>query len=276
MPRVARAEILTWLRSARASGSALLGAGCSIGIIARSAEAGGADLIIVYSTGLSRLQGHQTTIPERPNAVTLEMAPDILAVVKAAPVVAGVDAEDHPTGRDLEVVLGEFVDAGFSGVINFPTKGYVKDPAWRRNAAAQGRGFAAEVELVRLAHAMDLFTMAYVFYPQDARAMTKAGVDCIVPHVGGTAGGDVGFVAMSLRSGAARVQRMLESARKVRPDIICLGHGGPFAEFEDVRYLLGHTDVDGFVGASTIERIPIERAVKQVVSGLKTLKPRGG
>jgi len=230
---------------------------------------GGADLVIVYSTGLSRLRGFRTTLAERSNELTLQMIPELRAVVTQAPIVAGIEAAGVQD-EALPALLDRFVHEGCSGVINFPTTGYRQGEA-RAQLEAQGRGFSQEVALIRVARQAETFTMAYVFTSQDAQAMTRAGVDCIVAHVGGTAGGLAGFQAVSKEEGVQRVQRIIEAARAVRAGVLCLAHGGPFAEPADTEYLYQHTDAQGFVGASSIERIPIERAVTETVRAFKNV-----
>jgi len=271
--RFSREQILNRLKKTIGEGKPIIGAGCSAGIIAKCAELGGADLILVYSTGKSRLQGLPTTLIPNSNKITLEMFEEIQNVVKDTPIIAGIEATEPPAGRDLSALVKSFIDTGFSGIINFPTIAFIPPRSdWRKEKEAEGLGFSREVEMIRLAHDMDVFTMAYVFYPQDARAMAKAGVDCMVPHVGGTTGGEAGYDAISRRAGATKIQKMIEATRKVNPDIICLGHGGPFAAPEDTKYLYEHTEALGFVGASSIERIPIERAVKGVVAEFKSVQ----
>jgi len=272
--RFTREEILRRLRKTSEEGKPIIAAGSSAGIIAKCAELGGADLIMVYSSGKARLRGFQTTMVENSNAVTLEMFEEIDNVVKDTPIIAGIDVTEPPAGRDLAELVKRFVATGFSGIINFPTYGFFEDETWRRNREAEGIGFSREVELIRVARNMDVFTMAYVFFPQDARAMAEAGVDCMVPHAGGTAGGLVGFdaIAVPLENAAAGVQKMIEATRQVNPDVICLAHGGPIATPEDTRYLYEHTEAAGFVGASSIERIPVERAVTEVVEAFKNFQ----
>jgi predicted TIM-barrel enzyme len=272
--RFTREEILRRLRKTSEEGKPIIAAGSSAGIIAKCAELGGADLIMVYSSGKARLRGFQTTMVENSNAVTLEMFEEIDNVVKDTPIIAGIDVTEPPAGRDLAELVRRFVDTGFSGIINFPTYGFFEDETWRRGREAEGIGFSREVELIRVARNMDVFTMAYVFFPQDARAMAEAGVDCMVPHAGGTAGGLVGFdaIAVPLENAAAGVQKMIEATRQVNPDVICLAHGGPIAAPEDTRYLYEHTEAVGFVGASSIERIPVERAVTEVVEAFKNFQ----
>ena len=272
--RFTREEILGRLRKTSEEGKPIIAAGSSAGIIAKCAELGGADLIMVYSSGKARIRGFQTTMVENSNAVTLEMFEEINNVVQDTPIIAGIDSTEPPAGRDLAELVQRFVDTGFSGIINFPTYGFFEDETWRRDREIQGIGFSREIELIRIARNMDVFTMAYVFFPQDARAMAEAGVDCMVPHAGGTAGGLVGFdaIASPLKDASATVQKMIEATKEANPDVICLAHGGQIATPEDTRYLYEHTEAAGFVGASSIERIPVEKAVTEVVKAFKSFQ----
>ena len=272
--RFTREEILRRLRKTSEEGKPIIAAGSSAGIIAKCAELGGADLIMVYSSGKARIRGFQTTMVENSNQVTLEMFEEINNVVQDTPIIAGIDSTEPPAGRDLAELVQRFVDTGFSGIINFPTYGFFEDETWRRDREIQGIGFSREIELIRVARNMGVFTMAYVFFPQDARAMAEAGVDCMVPHAGGTAGGLVGFdaIASPLKDTAASVQKMIEATKEANPDVICLAHGGQIATPEDTRYLYEHTEAAGFVGASSIERIPVEKAVTEVVKAFKSFQ----
>jgi len=272
--RFTREEILRRLSKTSEEGKPIIAAGSSAGIIAKCAELGGADLIMVYSSGKARIRGFQTTMVENSNQVTLEMFEEINNVVQDTPIIAGIDSTEPPAGRDLAELVQRFVDTGFSGIINFPTYGFFEDETWRRDREIQGIGFSREIELIRIARNMGVFTMAYVFFPQDARAMAEAGVDCMVPHAGGTAGGLVGFdaIASPLKDASATVQKMIEATREANPDVICLAHGGQIATPEDTRYLYEHTEATGFVGASSIERIPVEKAVTEVVKAFKSFQ----
>ncbi|MBE0479839.1 MAG: phosphoenolpyruvate hydrolase family protein [Dehalococcoidia bacterium] len=272
--KFSRQEILARLRSTATEGKPIIAAGSSAGIIAKCAELGGADLIMVYSSGRARLQGLQTTILDNSNKLTLDMYDEIENVVENTPIIAGIDATDPSSVMDLPGLVKKFSDTGFSGIINFPTYGFFADEEWRREREAAGIGFSREAELIRAARQSDIFTMAYVFYPEDARTMARAGVDCMVPHAGGTTGGLVGFdsIAASLQDAASRVQEMIAATREVNPNIICLAHGGPFSEPADTAFLYEKTDAAGFVGASSIERIPVERAVKGVVEEFKKIR----
>ncbi|MCY3976798.1 MAG: phosphoenolpyruvate hydrolase family protein [Chloroflexi bacterium] len=276
-----RAEILSRLRATLAKGDAIIGAGCSAGIVAKCAELGGADLIVCYSTGKSRIMGLRTEVIGHSNPRTLDMYDEISNVVKDTPIIAGIEANDQTT-YDLGIVIDRFVDRGFDGFINFPTVGnheHVSDFFLREyeniaSSLKQPWGFAREVELIRLLRARNVFTMCYVFNAEQAARMAEAGVDVVCAHVGGTAGGLIGFPADPMEESLDSAQRIMEGAWNVDPDVICLAHGGPFAEPEDTRVLYERTDAQGFVGASSIERIPIEKAVMSAVKGFKNHKVR--
>lgn len=276
-----RAKILSGLRGTLANGDVIIGAGCSAGIVAKCAELGGADLIVCYSTGKSRIMGLRTEVIGHSNPRTLEMYDEISNVVNDTPIIAGIEANDQTT-YDLGIVIDRFVERGFDGFINFPTVGnheHVSDFFLREyeNIASslnQPWGFAREVELIRRLRERDIFTMSYVFNAGQAARMVGAGVDVVCAHVGGTAGGLIGFPADPMEEALANTQRIMEGAWDVDPDVICLAHGGPFAEPEDTRVLYERTDAQGFVGASSIERIPIEKAVMSAVTTFKNHKIR--
>jgi len=270
-----REEILERLRGVIGQRKPILGAGCSAGIIAKCAERGGADLLVVYSTGLSRLRGLPTTMygSMDSNTITLSMFEELDNVVRDRPIIAGVDASD-PTHLDLVRLLNGFVSAGFSGIINYPTMGEYGDREptvrYRRERESQGLGWSREIEMMKIARTMGIFTMAYVYNPDDAADMARIPVDVIVAHVGGTGGGIAGYEATSHQAASDLAQKIIRAARTVAPDIICLVHGGPFSEPEDTKYLYEHTDALGFVGASSIERIPVEKAVTNTVKEFKS------
>jgi predicted TIM-barrel enzyme len=273
-PLISRTTILERLRKIIAAGKPVIGAGCSAGIIAKCAELGGADLIIVYSTGKSRLMGLPTTRIGHSNPITLGMCEELLNVVKNTPIIGGIEATD-PTTMDLRKVLKRFVDVGYSGIINFPT--ILMFGGYREMREQVGLGFSREVELMRIAREENVFTLAYVFTPEEVIQMVDVGVDCIACHVGGTVGGLAGFQYKDpVERALANVQSMIEAGRKRRSDLICLAHGGPFAEPEDTLRLYQETDSQGFVGASSIERIPIEKAVTNVVRDFKNQSLRKG
>ena len=269
-----RGGILQRLRKNIAEGRPILGAGSSVGIVAKSAEAGGADLIIVYSTGRSRIWGLPTTMIGHSNPLTLDMFQEIANVVDDTPIIGGAEAVD-PTYRRLPRLIKDFRDTGFDGLINFPTVGNRRD--FSKTRSHVGQGFDRELEMVRLAREQDYFTMAYVWDPEQAREMAAAGVDVNVAHVGWTVGGlsGAGDAAMSLQEGCERSQEMFDATWKENREVICLAHGGPLATPEDTRVLYEQTDAQGFVGASSLERIPIEMGIMAAAKGFKaqTLRP---
>jgi len=263
-----RTSILQRLRKSIAEGRPILGAGSSVGIVAKSAEAGGADLIIVYSTGRSRIWGLPTTQIGHSNPLTLEMFREIANVVDDTPIIGGAEAVD-PTYRRLPALVKDFRETGFDGLINFPTVGNRPDFSISRSHV--GQGFDREVEMVKLAREQDYLTMTYVWNPEQARMMAAAGVDIQVPHVGWTVGGlsGAGDSAMSLELGCENVQKMIDATWKENPDVICLAHGGPLATPDDTKVLYETTDAQGFVGASSLERIPIEQGIMAAAKGFK-------
>ena len=276
-----RAEILSRLRATLANGDVIIGAGCSAGIVAKCAELGGADLIVCYSTGRSRIMGLRTEVIGHSNPRTLDMYDEISNVVNDTPIIAGIEANDQTT-YDLGIMIDRFADKGFDGFINFPTVGnherisdfFLREHENIASSLKQPWGFAREVELIRLLRKRDIFTMCYVFSAEQAARMAEAGVDVVCAHVGGTAGGLIGFPADPMEESLENAQRIMEGAWDVRADVICLAHGGPFAEPEDTRVLYERTDAQGFVGASGIERIPIEKAVMSAVKTFKNHKLR--
>ena len=274
--KLERDEIVARLRHTIAAGKPIIGAGCSAGIIAKCAELGGADLIVCYSTGQSRIRGLQTINIDHANPQTLSMHGEISNVVRDTPIIAGVEACDQ-TVYDLDELCGRFVDQGYDGIINFPTQGggETVNPQTLRQNRQTGRnlgipwGFAREVEMVRTFRERDVFTMCYVYSAGHAAEMVKAGADVVCAHVGGTSGGLVGFAADPVDEALAGAQKIMEGAWAVDSKAICLAHGGPFAEPEDTAVLYEQTDAQGFVGASSIERIPVEKAVMGAVRGFK-------
>ncbi|MCY3866825.1 MAG: phosphoenolpyruvate hydrolase family protein [Chloroflexi bacterium] len=269
------------LRSTLANGDVIIGAGCSAGIVAKCAELGGADFIVCYSTGRSRIMGLRTEVIGHSNPRTLDMYDEISNVVNDTPIIAGIEANDQTT-YDLETMIDRFVDHGFDGFINFPTVGnherisdfFLREHENIASSINQPWGFAREVELIRLLRLRDIFTMCYVFSAEQAARMAQAGVDVVCAHVGGTAGGLIGFPADPMEESLENAQRIMEGAWEVDADVICLAHGGPFAEPEDTHVLYERTDAQGFVGASSIERIPIEKAVMSAVKTFKNHKVR--
>lgn len=265
-----RDDILARIAVQVKAGRAVLAAGSSCGLVAKCAVLGGADMLVVYSTGLSRLMGLPTSRIGDSNGRTLELAAEIRNVVSSVPVIGGVEAWD-PVRLDLDMLLDRFQTAGFSGVINYPTISTMGDK-WRERRGRVGLGFEREVEMIALARKKNIFSLAYVASPEDAEEMAKAGADCIVPHVGATRGGLVGHEAgQPLAEAVRRINEISSAARAVRPDIVLLCHGGAVAEPEDTHEVYRSTQCVGFVGASSIERIPIERAVKTAAEAFKAI-----
>ena len=271
---IARAEILRRLQGQRAAGKPIVGCGAGTGISAKLAEAGGADLIIIYNSGRYRMAGRGSLAGMMPygdaNGIVVEMASEVLPVVEDVPVLAGVCGTDP--FRLMPVFLRQLKEIGFSGVQNFPTVGLI-DGDFRKNLEATGMGYDKEVETIRLAHELDLFTSPYVFTPEEATAMAEAGADQLVAHVGLTTSGSIGAgVAYSLQEAMDRVMAMAEAGRRVRNDILVICHGGPFDEPENVGVALKQMPgIAGFFGASSIERLPTERAITGQVRAFKEL-----
>jgi predicted TIM-barrel enzyme len=263
---ISRSEILSRLRKKIAERRPILGAGAGTGISAKFEEAGGVDLIVIYNSGRFRMAGRGSLAGLLPygdaNAIVMEMAHEVLPVVKNTPVLAGVCGTDP--FRLMDVFLKEVIAAGFSGVQNFPTVGLF-DGQIRANLEETGMGFGPEVDMIRLAREMDLFTTPYAFNEDEAKAMAKAGADIVVAHMGLTTKGTIGATtALTLEQAAKRVQVICDAAKSVSREVICLCHGGPIAEPEDAEYVLKNTKgVDGFYGASSAERLPVEKAIQQ-------------
>lgn len=267
-----RSEALGRLQAQVAAGNPIIGAGAGTGISAKSAEAGGVDLLIIYNSGRYRMAGRGSLAGMLPygdaNAVMLDMAREVLPVVRHTPVLAGVCGTDP--FRIMEVFLPQLKTMGFTGVQNFPTVGLF-DGTFRANLEETGMGYGLEVEMIRAAHALDLLTCPYVFTPEEARAMAEAGADVLVPHMGLTTSGAIGAqTAVTLDEAVARVQAMHDTAKAVNPDVLVLCHGGPIAEPDDADYVLKHTQgIVGFFGASSMERLPVETAIAENVRRFK-------
>lgn len=264
-----REGVLEQLREVIASGRPVIGAGCSAGIVARAAEEGGADLIIVYSTGKSRLMGLPTTPIGHSNPITMEMYAEIDNVVERTPIIGGVEAGD-PTYQRLPRLVRDFREAGFDGVINFPSVG--RQPEWAKSREHVGQGLKREAELIAEARSQGLLTLGYAYFEEHARLLVQAGVDILVPHSGWTTGGAFGASdqARSITDSITHTQHLIDVARKERPEVICLAHGGSIATPEDTEELYRRSGAQGFVGASSIERIPIENAIRGVVQDFRS------
>jgi len=272
---LSRQEILKRLQAQVEAGKPIVGCGAGTGISAKFAEAGGADLIIIYNSGRYRMAGRGSLAGLMPygdaNGIVVEMAAEVLPVVKDTPVLAGVCGTDP--FRLMPIFLKQLKEMGFSGVQNFPTVGLI-DGDFRANLEGTGMGYNKEIEMIRLAHELDLFTSPYVFDPDEARAMAEAGADQLVAHVGLTTAGSIGAaVAFTLDEAIEKVMSMAEAGRKVRKDLLVICHGGPFDEPENVgQALVKMPGIAGFFGASSIERLPTERAIRGQVESFKTLK----
>ena len=278
MALIPRSEILKRLRVLVEPHKPIVGCGAGTGISAKFAEAGGADLIIIYNSGRYRMAGRGSLAGMLPygdaNGIVVEMASEVLPIVKDVPVMAGVCGTDP--FRLMPVFLKQLKEMGFSGVQNFPTVGLF-DGIFRANIEATGMGYDKEVEMIRLAHEMDLFTTPYAFTADEAKAMTKAGADLLVCHVGLTTAGSIGAsAAFTLDEAIEKVTVMAEAGWSLRKDLMVICHGGPFDEPENVgKALKKLPGIVGFYGASSIERLPTERAIRGQVEAFKGLELAG-
>lgn len=271
---ITRSEILERLHLQIKNGKAIVGTGAGTGLSAKCAEAGNSDMIIIYNSGRYRMAGRGSLAGLMPygdaNQIVVEMGGEVLTIVKDTPVLAGVCGTDP--FRLMEVYLKQLKDMGFSGVQNFPTVGLI-DGVFRQNLEETGMGYDLEVEMIRKAHELDLFTTPYVFSEEDAIKMAQAGADVLVAHVGLTTKGAIGAkTALTLNESVELVQRIHDAGKSVNPDILVICHGGPISEPEDAAYVLERTQgVVGFFGASSIERLPTENAITQQVQKFKQL-----
>jgi predicted TIM-barrel enzyme len=275
MAFITREGALKRLRETAESGQPIVGCGAGTGISAKFAERGGADLIIIYNSGRYRMAGRGSLAGLMPygdaNGIVVEMAAEVLPVVQDTPVLAGVCGTDP--FRLMPVFINQLKAMGFSGVQNFPTVGLM-DGDFRANLEATGMGYDKEVEAIAIAHDLDMLTTPYVFNPDEAVAMAQAGADLLVAHVGLTTAGSIGAaVAFTLEEAVAKVMAIAEAGRGVRDDIMVICHGGPFDEPENVgKGLAMMPGIAGFFGASSIERLPTERAITGQVEAFKGLK----
>ncbi len=261
-----RTEILQRFRQKIAEGRPIIGGGAGTGISAKFEEAGGIDLIVIYNSGRFRMAGHGSLAGLLPygdaNAIVMEMAREVLPVVRHTPVLAGVCGTDPM--RLMDRFLAEVKAAGFAGVQNFPTVGLI-DGTFRANLEETGFGYGREVEMIRIARQMELLTTPYVFHPDDAVQMTTAGADILVAHMGLTTKGSIGAqTAKTLDECVRLIDQITDAAKGVRDDVIVLCHGGPIAEPDDAQYVLQRCKaIDGFYGASSMERLPTEKAIRE-------------
>jgi predicted TIM-barrel enzyme len=272
-----RKDILDRLSAKVAAGQPIIGGGAGTGLSAKLEEAGGIDLIVIYNSGRFRMGGRGSLAGMMPygdaNAIVMDMAREVLPIVTKTPVLAGVSGTDP--FRVMRLFLEEVRRAGFSGVQNFPTVGLI-DGVFRQNLEETDMGFGKEVDMIRVAHELDLLTTPYAFNVDEARAMAEAGCDILIPHMGLTTKGSIGAkTAATLEESAKRVQAMHDAAKRVKRDVLVLCHGGPIAEPADAQYILDHTEgIVGFYGASSMERLPVEPAITNRIREFGQLKFR--
>lgn len=270
-----RQQILARLHRQISSGRPIVGGGAGTGLSAKCEEAGGIDLIVIYNSGRYRMAGRGSLAGCMPygdaNAIVMDMAGEVLTIVKDTPVLAGVCGTDP--FRQMPVFLRQVKDIGFSGVQNFPTVGLC-DGVFRANLEETGMGFGLEIDMIAAAHEMDLFTSPYAFDVDQAVGLTKAGADVIVAHMGLTTKGSIGAsTAKTLQQSVKEVQAIADACHRIRKDIIVLCHGGPIASPSDADHILQNTQgVHGFYGASSMERLPIEEAIRQQTEHFKSLR----
>jgi predicted TIM-barrel enzyme len=271
---LSRNQILNNINNQIKQNKPIIGGGAGTGISAKCAEAGGIDLIIIYNSGRYRMAGRGSLAGLMPygdaNQIVVEMGNEVLPIVKNTPVLAGVCGTDP--FRKMDVFLDDLKRQGFSGVQNFPTVGLI-DGVFRQNLEETGMGYNLEVEMIRKAHEKDLLTTPYVFDEENAAVMAEAGADILVAHVGLTTKGSIGASsALSIEEATTLVQKIHDAGKKVNPDIFVLCHGGPISEPEDAAYVLNNTEgVAGFFGASSIERLPTEKAITSQVVIFKSI-----
>jgi len=275
MNTLTRAENLAKFKEQVANGKILVGVGAGTGITAKSSEAGGADMLIIYNSGRYRMAGRGSLAGllsyGDANQIVVEMGAEVLPVVKHTPVLAGVCGTDP--FRVMEIYLKQLKAQGFNGVQNFPTVGLI-DGVFRQNLEETGMGYGLEVEMIRKAHELDMLTCPYVFDPDQARAMAEAGADILVAHMGLTTKGTIGAkTALTLDDCVIKIKDIIKAGREVNPDIMVICHGGPIAEPDDAQYVISRVpEIDGFFGASSIERFAAERGIKAQAAAFKAIQ----
>ncbi|HIS43986.1 MAG TPA: phosphoenolpyruvate hydrolase family protein [Candidatus Scatomorpha merdigallinarum] len=269
-----RAEIIAKFKEEVVNGHILVGVGAGTGITAKSSEAGGADMLIIYNSGRYRMAGRGSLAGllsyGDANQIVVEMGAEVLPVVKKTPVLAGVCGTDP--FRVMDIYLRQLKSQGFNGVQNFPTVGLI-DGVFRQNLEETGMGYDLEVDMIRKAHELDMLTCPYVFNPAQAKAMAEAGADILVAHMGLTTKGTIGAkTALTLDDCIVKIREIMEAGRSVRPDIMVICHGGPIAEPDDAAYIIkAIPELDGFFGASSIERFAAERGIKAQAAAFKAI-----
>ena len=269
-----RSEIIAKFKEEVKNGKILVGVGAGTGITAKSSEAGGADMLIIYNSGRYRMAGRGSLAGllsyGDANQIVVEMGAEVLPVVKHTPVLAGVCGTDP--FRVMDVYLRQLKAQGFNGVQNFPTVGLI-DGVFRQNLEETGMGYGLEVEMIRKAHELDMLTCPYVFDPEQAKAMAEAGADILVAHMGLTTKGTIGAkTALTLDDCVDKIKAIIAAGRSVRPDIMVICHGGPIADPEDAAYIIRNVpEIDGFFGASSIERLASERGMTAQAAAFKAI-----
>lgn len=274
MNTMSRKEIMGKFKKEVTEGKILVGVGAGTGITAKSSEAGGADMLIIYNSGRFRMAGRGSLSGllsyGDANQIVVEMGAEVLPVVKNTPVLAGVCGTDP--FRVMEVYLKELKAQGFNGVQNFPTVGLI-DGVFRQNLEETDMGYGLEVDMVRKAHELDMLTCPYVFDPEQAIEMAKAGADILVAHMGLTTKGTIGAkTALTLDDCVVKIKDIIKAGRSVNPDIMVICHGGPIAEPDDAQYVIERVpEIDGFFGASSIERFAAERGIREQAAAFKRI-----
>lgn len=277
MNKMTRQEIINKFKEDVKEGKILVGVGAGTGITAKSSEAGGADMLIIYNSGRYRMAGRGSLAGllsyGDANQIVVEMGAEVLPVVKDTPVLAGVCGTDP--FRVMDVFLKQLKEQGFSGVQNFPTVGLI-DGVFRQNLEETGMGYDLEVEMIRKAHELDMLTTPYVFDPEQAKAMAKAGADILVAHMGLTTKGTIGAkTALTLDDCVEKIKAIMKAGKEVNPDIMVICHGGPIAEPQDAAYIIENVEgIDGFFGASSIERFAAEKGIKEQTASFKSISKK--
>lgn len=277
MNKMTRQEIINKFKEDVKQGKILVGVGAGTGITAKSSEAGGADMLIIYNSGRYRMAGRGSLAGllsyGDANQIVVEMGAEVLPVVKDTPVLAGVCGTDP--FRVMDVFLKQLKEQGFSGVQNFPTVGLI-DGVFRQNLEETGMGYDLEVEMIRKAHELDMLTTPYVFDQEQAKAMAKAGADILVAHMGLTTKGTIGAkTALTLDDCVEKIKAIMKAGKEVNPDIMVICHGGPIAEPQDAAYIIENVEgIDGFFGASSIERFAAEKGIKEQTASFKSISKK--
>lgn len=274
MYRATRSEILANFKNQVNSGKILVGVGAGTGITAKCSEAADVDMLIIYNSGRFRMAGRGSLSGllayGDANKIVQEMGQEVLTVVKKTPVLAGVNGTDP--FRDMHIFIRQLKEQGFNGVQNFPTVGLI-DGVFRANLEETGMGYGLEVDMIREAHEQDMVTCPYVFNPEQARAMAAAGADCLVAHMGLTTKGSIGAeTALTLEDCCVKIREIIKAGREVNPDVLVICHGGPIADPEDAAYIIKEVpEIDGFFGASSIERLASERGMTKQAAAFKAI-----